>query len=69
MINNIPQPDTYKKDYLEAASRVRVSTIQKDSLSDFKPVKKSIAKEVSSQIKIKIPTVKIPTVQLHTSIK
>lgn len=62
MINNIPQPDTYKKDYLEAASRVRVNIIQKNP----KPtIKKSVTKDVSSQIKIIIPAVRIPSVQVQ----
>lgn len=65
MIDNIPQPDTYKKDYLEAASRVRVSSVNNDNIPTFKPIKKSISKEVSNHIKIDIPKVKIPSIKVN----
>ncbi|MCA9331949.1 hypothetical protein KC968_03355 [Candidatus Saccharibacteria bacterium] len=62
MISNIPQPDTYKRDYLEAANRVRVVSIQGSKVEPiFKPLKKNIAKNVSKQVKIKVPKPIIPT--------
>lgn len=62
MISNIPQPDTYKREYLEAANRVRVvSTRGAEITPTFKPLKKSIAKSVSKQVKIKLPKPIIPT--------
>lgn len=63
MISNIPQPNTYRKEYLEAASRVRVIQAQDGTSETYKPVDKNIAQEVSQHIKVEPPAINIPSTQ------
>jgi hypothetical protein len=62
MINNIPKPNTYKKEYLEASSRVRAISIQnKPKISIHTSISKGVAKSISKQVNIKTSKINIPS--------
>lgn len=61
MINNIPKPNTYKKEYLEASSRVRAISIQNKPKTSTQSISKGVAKSISKQVSIKTSKINIPS--------